>query len=236
MSLLNIETQDTAVDTNVDTAPQDSTTAPVENITSDSRPEFLKPKFKTVDDQAKAYVELEKKLGSFIGSPDIYEPDNDDLKNDETYLQMSLVAKELNMSNEAFNKIANKFKELTKSQNQQTEEQEIANALLEKTKLGNDANKIISGVNTWLNNNFEKEEIDIAKNIGKTADGIKFLNKIKDISTAKIFSNQPKADIGIDYSENIGDQLAKAVTSEKYNTDLNYRKFINDKYLEVYGK
>ena len=34
------------------------------------RPEWLKDKYKTVEDQAKAYNDAEKKLGGFSGSPE----------------------------------------------------------------------------------------------------------------------------------------------------------------------
>ena len=34
------------------------------------KPEWLKDKYKSVEDQAKAYAELEKKFGGFTGSPE----------------------------------------------------------------------------------------------------------------------------------------------------------------------
>ena len=202
----------------------------------DTKPDFLRPKFKTVDDQAKAYVELEKKLGSFIGAPDEYVIEMDGFQPDDMYTEMSTVAKELNMSNDGFNKLVNKYYELQKKYNQQAEEHHMGNMQAELAKLGDNRNEIISGVNTWMKNNLDDEGMQYIKNKWiKTADDVKALAKLKDAWTKQSFNNQPKADIGITYNDDIHVQLEQAVNSERYKTDLKYQEHINDLYLKTYG-
>lgn len=201
----------------------------------DARPDFLKPKFKTVNDQAKAYVELEKKLGSFIGAPTEYTSDIKDYTPDETFLELSLTAKELNMSNDGFNKLVGKYLEIQKRNEKAIEEINVANIQAEMSKLGDNAADLVSGVKTWANNHFNEEEMGYAKMIAKTAGGLKWLAKMKDMAGKAMVANQPKADIGISYEDDIDTQLADAVNSERYKTDIKYAEHINKKYIERYG-
>src|SRR6056297_936228 len=70
------------------------------------KPEYLKENFKSVSAQAEAYVELEKKFGSFTGAPkDGYElPENLD-KEDALVEEVMKFGTEHNMSQDGFNQL-----------------------------------------------------------------------------------------------------------------------------------
>jgi hypothetical protein len=238
MSLLDMSVPPSNIDeSTTDNMDNSGDTGNIDNISSNSevKYDFLKPKFKTIEDQARAYIPLEKMMGSFTGAPDMYTPDNPILAEDNTYQEMSLVAKELNMSNEAFNKIASKYLEITSKNNEEFDKQNAQSQQAEINKLGEDGSKIIASVNTWLTNNFEEQDILQAKQLATTADGVKLLAKMKDLATKTAFNNQPKVGESIDYVPDIKKQLADAVTSERYRNDTKFAEHINQKYMEVYG-
>jgi len=80
----------------------------------------LPDKFKTVDDLVKSYGELENKLGGFYGSPDEYKWELDGQEPDGVKL-FKEVAKDNNLSQNAFNKLVSgyldKEKAIVKSYN-----------------------------------------------------------------------------------------------------------------------
>jgi len=57
------------VDTAVDGLPEELGA----DNTAEERPEWLPQKFKTGEDLAKSYGELEKKIGAYTGAPEAYD-------------------------------------------------------------------------------------------------------------------------------------------------------------------
>lgn len=150
---------------------------------------FRRDKYKTIEDQAKAYVELEKKLGSFQGAPEEYElsiPEGvadltaEDLGFDERLSAVKSVAKELNMSQDGFTKLVHAFIAADQQMNTVNVQRELA-------ALGADAPARIQDIATFYGKSFDQDDFTIVREIAKTADGVQFLEramqKMRNVST-----------------------------------------------------
>lgn len=127
---------------------------PVDN--PDGHPDWFKHnKYKTVEDQAKAYTELEKKFGGFTGAPDEYEiqlaegvefeiPEDDPLLND-----FKEFAKSVNMSNDAFNQFANLYIEQELAHEKLNEEYRNNYASEQMKLLGDKSEERLQNVAQW---------------------------------------------------------------------------------------
>jgi hypothetical protein len=112
-------------------------------------------------------------LGGFTGAPDEYKIGDDlsDLSDDPMVQDFKGLAKELGMSQEAFNKVLS-WKRHTDEQVSQTH---IAN---EMTKLGKDGQAIVDQVSGWVKANLSPEEQQAAVNMATSADNILLLQKL----------------------------------------------------------
>jgi len=131
-----------------------------------NKPDWLNDRYKSVSDQAKGYAELEKKFGSFTGSPkDGYSPPEGVDSQDELYQELESFASKTQMSAEAFGEAW----ELLSTQNMVAEEfdqkQEIA-------KLGPNADKRIKHVETYMKNNLSPDQYETAKDAVTNAETI----------------------------------------------------------------
>ena len=102
--------------------------------------------FKNANEQAKAYGELQKKFGSFTGSPkDGFTAPEGIEKDDALLAELTTFASESNMSQEGFDKAW----DLLVAQNGAAESTSVEGEML---KLGNDANNRIKNVENYLRN------------------------------------------------------------------------------------
>lgn len=141
-------------------------------------PEFLRDEFKTVEQQAKSYNELVKKFGAFHKAPEQYKID--DVKNekyrikdgDENLKGFMNLAKELNMSQEGFNKVIKYFNDNVaptfKIQQDEVNDEE------ELKKLGDNGKDKVKRLQQWAMNKFPKR-IETIKSMAKTAEGVQML-------------------------------------------------------------
>jgi hypothetical protein len=201
---------------------------------------FNNKKYKTVEQQAKAYKELEKKLGTFQGAPEKYNLEIEGFTPDELYNRVSNVAKDLNMSNDGFKKLFNTYKSYNDEINSTFNATDKAKQITEYNKLGVNASEIIKGVKTWADNNFSENELPLLKQIASTADGIKLLEKLRGLNNESLKQSQPVTpsinnEMSIDVVDNIHVQLEKAIQSERYKTDNSYFNRINELYKKHYG-
>ncbi len=136
-------------------------------------PEFFDAKrFKSVSDQAKSYLELEKKFGSFKGSPkDGYNLPDGVEKDDALVEMLTEFATESNMSQDGFDKA---FDMLVA----QSSASESANQEVELAKLGDNAPQRIKTVEGYLKNNLPAEEYDRLKGAVNTADAVELIEKL----------------------------------------------------------
>ena len=204
-------------------------------VTGEAPEWFNSKKYKTVSDQAKAQRELEKRFGGFTGAPEQYAP-VDGIEPDELYNKVATVAKELNMSNEAFNKVVGIYKEHN-TQLQQISKAEIeAHKITEIQKLGVNAQDTIKNVQTWVSNNFTPEEQNIFNEFAVSADAIKILSKIKDMAGKSMAQSQPVANIDNVTGFNSEDyKLEQMVLDPRYKTDTKYFDNVQEQYKQYYG-
>jgi len=143
------------------------------------QPEWFKgDKYKSVSDQAKAYVDLEKQLGTFTGAPEEYELKLNDTALDASHLAADPMlgwfketAKELNMSQDSFDKILNGFvnQELSAFKEERTNELE---------SLGKDAGTRLQSLSDWGKANLTASEWQIYQGVANTADGVRLLESL----------------------------------------------------------
>lgn len=140
------------------------------------KPEYYKAdKYKTLADQAKAQVELEKKLGVFTGAPEEYSFDNlSEVINKESGLLKALSPKfkELNMSQSGFENLVNSFVEIQQQSMEINPEDVIKD-------LGPGGAEMFGRVAGWAKNNFTPEEQNVFREMATSAEAIKLLDRIR---------------------------------------------------------
>lgn len=200
------------------------------------KPEYLLPKFKTVADQAKSYIEAEKRLGGFKGAPEAYElalPEEISEKvsinaEDPLFQSFAATAKELNMSQDGFNKIVGVYAE-------KMAEQQKVNLEKELSELGEDAPQRIKTLTQWAMNNFDKSEFQTIAQIATSASAIKLLEKMRSkMTSTRIPENVDKENIAVPY-EVRKSQLQQMVSDPRYKNDPGYRQQVDAEYERFYG-
>lgn len=204
------------------------------------RPEWLKSKYKNVAEQAKAYVNAESKLGSFSGAPEEYEVEvPEEYENlldinvaGESFKEFEDLARENNMSQELFEKCINaNLKAFNEVINTPLSEEEVSQyKQSEMQKLGPNAPQVIQQLNQWSENNLSKEDAAIFNSFGSTADGVRLLHSIINKTSSRAVANDVKVNTGFSSSE-----LAQGMASERYHLDKEFRKQIDQAYIDKYS-
>lgn len=202
---------------------------------SGEAPEWLKvDKYKSVEDQAKAYSELEKKFGGFIGSP------KDDYSIPEELAEASLddgmvgILKEIGKENQMSQKMFNDLLTRVVDYQAQLNDQMIAQA---KEQLGVDAEKRISNVQNWLNTNAPQEVVDKIAPMATSAEAIEaiewFMSKAKSSKVASEQSLTPSKMTDAEFGEMI---MAKDKYGNlKMSTDPQYKKQMDELTMQRIG-
>lgn len=172
------------------TGNQETQNETTEQVTKNETQEekLLAGKYKTVEDLEKGYSELSKKVRE--KAPEAPEEYKYEFDSEDERLQIAL--KDWNPSEDP---LVQALDPLFKKHNLSQEAvAEIAQAYLgmavegqvdpgeERKKLGADADKVISRVEQFVNNRFSAEEQQIAASVAETAEGLKFLNKLVDMT------------------------------------------------------
>lgn len=192
-------------------------------------PEWFDTKYKTVAEQVKAYKEFESKAKAFTGAPEVYEG-SEQFAQDALFNKVSSVAKELNMSNEAFNKLLNAYSEYAKDVKIKYENEDKEFLKTEREKLGDKADNIINELETWGKNNFDENEYKILRGMATSSDAVKLLSKIKSMAVKNYAQEQPVGNINgaVPASED----LYKMINDPKYKTDSAYRDHVLSLYIK----
>lgn len=156
------------------------------------RPDWFKERYKTVEDQARAYDTLEKKFGGFVGAPESYTYEGFD----ETGLKLDGehpltkgfldVAKKSNMNQATFNELSKLFGQFVNDLRPPSKEQVLKD-------LGDEGPRMLTNLSNWAGNIFTKEEMsDLSREV-KSPALIKLLNKIRLHATnSQTINNMPK--------------------------------------------
>ena len=196
-------------------------------------PEWFKSsKYKTVADQAKAYAGLESKLGAFTGAPEdgykVELPEGIDAEIDAE--DPMLVS---------FNEWA---AEAGLSQDKHTELMGIyVNGLMESQpaiedeikRMGKDAPQRINDFTSWAKANFDESEYATLEGLATTAEGFGILEKMRGMSRETDVS-APDSAKPIDNTSQ--EALYELVKDPRYETSPAYRKEVERKFEDFYGK
>jgi len=198
------------------------------------KPEWLKDKYKSVEDQAKAYAELEKKFGGFTGSPEgEYEikapedlPGEFDME-DPRLEWFQNVAKETNMSQATFDQMLHGFAKMEVEANDPEAAKNI-----EIQALGKNANARLRDLGDWGRANLDSNQYEGFKGLATTAAGVEVLEAlIAKSSEGKMPTSNTVRAPGITQ-----EALDDMIKDPKYATSAAYRSEVKEKFEQLYGE
>lgn len=204
------------------------------------RPDWLMDKYKSVEDQAKAYKELFsrfskktddlkadvlqeaiEKYGETVGVPediDGYEyPENVSAPPEEMDQAFRTWAKENNVSPDGFKQLAEMY---ALSQ---------ANPADEFAKLGSEeeANALLDRVNRFANKQFSADDHPVLERIMQTADGVRFVERLMNKSVnSGVFQDEGQAQN--DISQLTRDNIRNMQYDPRFGTDTAYTNKVRD--------
>ena len=198
------------------------------------KPEWLKDKYKSVEDQAKAYAELEKKFGGFTGSPEgEYEikapedlPGEFDME-DPRLEWFQNVAKETNMSQATFDQMLHGFAKMEVEANDPEAAKNI-----EIQALGKNAKARLRDLGDWGRANLDSNQYEGFKGLATTAAGVEVLEAlIAKSSEGKMPTSNTVRAPGITQ-----EALDDMIKDPKYATSAAYRSEVKEKFEQLYGE
>jgi len=198
------------------------------------KPEWLKDKYKSVEDQAKAYAELEKKFGGFTGSPEAgYEikapedlPGEFDME-DPRIEWFQNVAKETNMSQDTFDQMLHGFARMEVEAN----DPEAAKSI-EIQALGKNANARLRDLGDWGKGNLTPDQYEGFKGLATTAAGVEVLEAlIAKTSEGKMPTSNTVRAPGMNEAA-----LKEMIADPKYKESAAFRQEVAEKFEQFYGQ
>lgn len=197
------------------------------------RPAYFSSKYKTLVDQAKAYTELEKKLGSAKSAPDKYDISKYEaiLKPEDMTTQKLLnVARERHVSQEGMEGILDVFSEYLSAQ-----EMDVSKEI---EKLGPNGRERINVVAQWIQNTFSEKAIESLNKLPKNADFINFMDEVRQLQHANRTSvpsaeGTPSKFVPLTVGEVEAEMKANF---QRYNEDPRYRAEIKAKFAQAVGE
>jgi len=201
------------------------------------RPEYLQEKFATIEEQAKAYAEIQKKFSQGKHkAPEQYDEsvfkEAGIEEDDELFSAYRDWAKEYGISQAAFEDLASKFigmSQFEAEQGQVSFEEEYK-------KLGNNADATIKSMTDWAQGLVRKgvwSEADFEefKIMGGTAQGIRALQKVRSYYGDKAIP----VDVGPIDGAPSKEELMAMVGKPEYQTDPAFRMKVEKMFEQVYG-
>jgi hypothetical protein len=224
----------------VDDSPEDQ----IEPASEDEvleKPEFLEDKFwdpkegVKVEDLNNSYKELQKQfsMGKHKAPKEYDLSVFEGIDVDEDPLAKEFVdwANENKPTQEAFDRLVGKFREMADSQ----EEAESINIEEETAKLGPNATQIINGIKQWGQGLVSKgvwstDDFEEFKVFAATASGINALNKVR-----KYYGELqiPTATVEMDGMPS-QDELYEMVADPKYKSDPAFRRQVEQKFAQAF--
>jgi len=200
---------------------------------------FASNKFKTVEDQARAYAELEKRAGSFSGVPDdgyaVPEVEGLDagvLNNNPMVEWFKQVATETNLNQDTFAKIISGYLA--------TEQEMVTyNRLAEMSALGDNAKQRLTDLGDWGQANLTPEQWEVFKGVAATAVGVDLLEALAGKSREAKLARDPDAQAaGVANTAEELRQMRYAKTEQghlRMSVDPEYKKQVDRAYEQAYG-
>jgi hypothetical protein len=193
------------------------------------RPDFLKAKYKSVAEQAKAYTEVEKRFGE---APEHYDLGaySESVDVDNRHLQEFMNhAKEHRLTQDAFQKMIGSFVDYDKSMQVDVKK--------EIEKLGPDGARKVQIVEQWAKNTLSPEKYATLNGLPQTAEMVSILDELR----------QRMANSGVKTPNDNGNEAFKPISEsevrakiranpDKYLKDANFRAEINKELQVAVGK
>jgi len=192
------------------------------------RPEYLPEKFKRVSDIAKAYKELEQRIGSAPSEYDLSKGESWIEPDYEPFMEMAEYAKSRHVPQDVMDKMlesVGKYLDEFKT-----------DPMVEIEKLGGDAKDRLKKLNNWARSNLSEQTFAVLSAHMKTADAIQALEEIRGkmmSSETRIPSNNESS---TESSYNMDDWRSELNSNlDKYKTDKKFRDDMQRK-LEMIKK
>ena len=205
---------------------------------------FKKDKYKTVEDQAKAYTELEKKLGEkneLIGAPEDgkYELtmpegiEGEFIEGDPLMEAFTKKAAELNLSQSAFDQILHTY--LTQEANTLKTNKEN-----EVKLLGDNADRRIEALGKWGSANLDAETYEVFRGVASSAAGVALLesmisnsrdHRIQDTNN----THTPATGLTPEKVREMANKVDEKTGQKLMSIDPAYRKKVDQAYEDLYG-
>jgi len=199
-----------------------------------ARPDWLEGKYKTVTEQAKAYKEVERRLGQSQGqAPEDYEfGDYAELFDGENehIAALKANAKDIKLSQDAFNKLIDPIAKYQRSM--------IPDMDAEIAKLGEHANAKINTVNTWAKNRLSDKAFETLGKISNTADVVLLMDEMRQLD----YTAQSRVPTNMQVVARPVLQSPEAIQNEivnnyqKYQADPAYRAEMSGKLKQAFGE
>lgn len=228
-------------------APESAQEAiPGESLLTEPQPEatetpdwFKQEKYKTVEDQARAYAELEKRAGAFSGAPDdgyaVPEVEGLDagvLDNNPMVEWFRQVATETNLNQDTFNKIISGY--LATEQEMVTYNREA-----EMSALGDNAKNRLTDLGDWGQANLAPEQWEVFKGVAATAVGVELLESLVGKSREAKLARDPDAQAaGVANTAEELRLMRYAKTEQghlRMSVDPEYKRQVDKAYEQAYG-
>lgn len=212
-----------------------------------AKPEWFKAdKYANVTEQAKAYGELEKRFGSFKGSPKDgkYEApkmpegiEGEFLTDHPVFTKFSEWAAKSQLSQEGYNEVLGLLAQYEASQ--------VPDIAAIKQTLGADADKRIGAVTGWAKANLSAEQFALYREVGSTQAAGQVLQLMEAvIAKARATTVMPK--IGDDAADAGGGSELDRINKEHarrggdgkllYDTDMKHRQMVESARLAYFNK
>ncbi len=180
------------------------------------RPEWLPEKFKSAQDVAKSYTELEKRLGSapkeydFSKSNDWLDPDHESIKGFADF------AKQKGVPQDVIDKMQESFTDYIEGFD--------VDYAAEKQKLGEGASERLEVLNNWMQSNLSAETYDTLMDSMDTAEQIMAFEELRKVAlneSSSVPNGENEASNPAQSVEELQDELTNNL--DKYKTDVGYR-------------
>lgn len=192
------------------------------------RPEWLHERYKSMADQAKAYTDLEKKFGEFKGAPNEYSLEGlEGFNSDDPLIKhFSETFKELNLSQQGFERVVKDFVEI------QSKSYE-ANIAQEMEKLGPQAKQQVDQINNWIGNTFDQETAETIRGWVMTANDVKALEALRAFQPRSSIPTAEQAMNVASYESSTEVKNEMTKNWSRYNEDENYRATIKRRLTDA---
>lgn len=197
------------------------------------KPEWLKDKYKSATEQAKAYNELDKKLGKFKGAPEEYDltiPDMPDFKFEDGDPMLSDFLKMAKDANASQDFVSNVLSHYIKTQEFYSPDPEQ-----ELQKIGVNAKQEIAQLREWAGQRLSKEEMQIFSGMVTTADAFRVLQKLRRAATSTPEIAVSKGGVNHNQGAISERQLNELIADPRFNTDALFRAEVEAKAQHVWG-